>query len=107
MKKHNERFGSLGDWEKIDEVTDLIVKLSGVKSLGNLNFEINYKENGISKSLIMVETRHWIEDSENYISAMTSENADFYALWVNPNFRKDVCNAINRIQLKNIELQAA
>ena len=83
----------------------MTLKLSKVKKLEDSKFEIIFLQDGQLKSVVISQQRHWIDEIQDYLSVINSENPDFYNLWGYADFRKEVSQAIN-ILAKKPELQA-
>ena len=88
-----------------------MVKLLSVKKIADssseIKYELKYKQAGVSKSMVIKENRHWVEDIQEYISTINSEDSTFYELWGYLKFRRAVCQAMKQENIKNTELQAA
>lgn len=72
------------------------INLVSVKNLGRSKFEISFRQNGNSKKIIITENRHWVEEIEDYISNITSDNPEFYEIWGCFDFRTKVCSQIKQ-----------
>ncbi len=82
----------------------MTIKLSKVKKLEDSKFEIIFLQDGQLKSVVITQNCHWIDDLQDYISTINSENPDFYNLWGYADFRKEVSQAIKKLA-KKPELQ--
>ena len=83
----------------------MMLKLLKVKELEDSKFEIVFRQNGHLKSVIIVRNRYWIDEIQDYLSVINSEDADFSNLWGHHDFRKEVSEAIKNLVEKK-ELQA-
>ena len=75
----------------------MTIELVEVKKTGKSRFEINFLQDGQSKFMVIRKNRHWVEDAHEFISIITSEHPDFYNLWGDADFRKNVCQAIKAL----------
>ena len=84
------------------------LKLSKVRKLEDSKFELIFRHDGQLKSVIITQNRHWIEDMQDYISVINSDDKDFYNLWGYADFRKEVSQKIKQLKEAEIhELQPA
>ena len=78
-----------------------MVKLLSVKKIADcsseIKYELKYKQAGVSKSMVIKENRHWVEDIQEYISTINSEDSTFYELFQ----RYDTACALGRLPAAN------
>jgi hypothetical protein len=77
-----------------------------VKHIENSKFEITFDKNGIRQQILITDNKDWVEEIGGYISHITSDNPDFYDIWGDNKFRKQVGEKIKEFS-KMHELQAA
>lgn len=82
----------------------MTLKLLEVKELGDSKFKIVFRQDGQLKSVKIVRNSYWIDEIQDYLSVINSEDPDFYNLWGYYDFRKDVSESIKNL-VEKPELQ--
>ena len=82
----------------------MTLKLLKVKELGDSKFEITFRQDGRLKFMKIVRDCYWIDEIKDYFSVINSEDPNFYSLWGNYDFRKEVSEAIKKL-VEKPELQ--
>ncbi len=103
MRKRIEKFGAFGKWDK----REMNIKLLNVSEETRSKYEVRFERDGKLKTILITEDCHLVENADDYLSVITSENQEFYEIWANFNFRKSVSQAIRQIKDSKVaELQA-
>ena len=86
-----------------------MIKLLSIKPLGNLYFELSVSHNGIKKKIIIVQHEILIEEVNETLTYLNTDDKDFYDVWGQSfDFRQEVSKKIKQLKEAEItELQLA